>query len=407
MKMEKNKLCQVLKTWNYRNLPNDIITGRLLDDGTLVLNGHGTIPSTTNAPWQEYSNLIVKIITMWGITRIDDNAFLGYQNLREVELSNSVRHIGSNAFANTINLRYVDMPLYLESIETKAFADSGIEEVYVPELVTNISKSAFQNCRYLKTVEFSKNCKLKTIDCDTFDNCNILQNVTLHSKLEVIDSRAFARCPFLRTITIPKGMVDIGAFAFNKSGLEEVTFLGNPNDIRIDDNAFGKCAIKKVEIKAKNIFELNIDSYKISPYKGAFKDTPWLNSLAVQEPEYHILHIFDTTPPRLVLRMKNICYLLKNYHSKRKFEYYRFNEREYECLTTLQEYHKKAERYFREFNSVLNNNRSFYNTIRTKYDDLLKLVIACVESKHSDKKTKELASAMFELDRLKKSEENY
>ena len=403
---EKINVVQILKTWNYRNLPNDMITARLLDNGTLLINGCGTVPSNNHAPWQEYSNLIVKIITMWGITRIDDNAFSGYQNLREVNLSNSVRHIGSQAFANTINLRYVDMPMYLVSIETKAFFDSGIEEVYLPDTIQNISKGAFQNCRYLKTIDFNKNAKIKTIESDTFDNCNILQEVNLPKNLQVIDSRAFARCPLLRNISLPTKLKDINSFAFTKSGVETVKFLDNPNKIKINDSAFSKCNIKEV-ITPKNIFELNIDRTKISPYKGAFKNTPWLNSLPVQEPEYEILHIFDnTTPLRLVLKMNNICYLLKNYHSKRNFTYYRFNENEYNSLLAINDYHDKAERYFREFTSILNDNRSFYNTIRTKYDDLLKLVIKCVESKHSTKYTNELNLAMTELEKLKKTELN-
>ena len=404
-KLDNKYKAPVIKSWNYENLPNDIITARLLADGTLLLNGYGMVPNSNHAPWSEYSNLIVRVATLWGITKIEESAFLDYKNLREVELSNSVRVIGSFAFANTLNLRYVDMPMYLESIETKAFMDSGIEVVDLPETLINISRSAFQNCRYLRKVTFHKNCKLKTINSDTFDNCPALHKLTLHKNLEVIDSRAFSRCPLLKQVTFGKKMTHINSFAFNKSGIEEVSFLDNPNKININDNAFNRCDIKNVHIAPKNIFELNIDSTRLSPYKGAFKYTTWLQSLPVQEPDYQILHVFDyINPPRLVLRMNNICYLLKNYHSKNKFTYFRFNEKEYKYLLEINDYHVKAERYFREFNSVLNDNRSFYNTIRNIYYDLLDLVVRCVESKHNKKLSNQLDLAMQKLRRLKETE---
>ena len=81
---------------------------------------------------------ILTDITVTG-TWIEEYAFRGLDNLRNVTIANSVTSIGKSAF----------------------YECAGLEEIIIPENVTNISESAFYRCNNLKNVTIlSKNCHI-------------------------------------------------------------------------------------------------------------------------------------------------------------------------------------------------------------------------------------------------------
>ena len=100
-------------------------------------------------------------------------------------------------------------------IAAEAFKDSAVEEVILPEGITDINYSTFENCASLK-------------------------KITLPEGLREIGFHAFKDCTSLRRINLPEGLVEIGWGAFLCcSALENVAFPSTLTDI--DSNAFEKC----------------------------------------------------------------------------------------------------------------------------------------------------------------------
>lgn len=111
--------------------------------------------------------------------------------------------IGPLAFQGDTNLKTIDFLFGTKNIiiGNKAFEGSGLENVILPEGVTEIGREAFQNT------------KIKAIH--------------LPSSLKTIREKAFATCPELRMIVIPEGVEQIETTAFeNNFNLSGVYVLG-------------------------------------------------------------------------------------------------------------------------------------------------------------------------------------
>lgn len=81
------------------------------------------------------------------------------------------------------------------------FEDLEVEEVIIPETVTEISGSAFKNCKNLKQID-------------------------LPSKLEIIGTMSFESSG-IKSIALPESVKEIGRLAFRYSDLEEIRGLEN------------------------------------------------------------------------------------------------------------------------------------------------------------------------------------
>ena len=66
---------------------------------------------------------------------------------------------------------------------------------------------------------------ITTIGDNAFEDCRLLENVTLPDSLETIGNYAFSECISLKEITIPENVSSIGDYAFNDcSSLESLEF---------------------------------------------------------------------------------------------------------------------------------------------------------------------------------------
>lgn len=106
------------------------------------------------------------------------------------ELSNYLLELGINP-----------MNYFEDFIPAHAFFGCDIlTSVVIPDSVVMIENSAFTGCRNLKSVVFSENSRLTTIDIYAFGGCIDLTEVTIPDTVTFFGKWAFADCRNLASI---------------------------------------------------------------------------------------------------------------------------------------------------------------------------------------------------------------
>ena len=84
-----------------------------------------------------------------------------------------------------------------------SFEESDITSIEIGDNVTYIGKSAFRECKNLKTVKLGKS--ILNIDEGAFNECSALEEITLPKSLEKLGGSIFAGCTSLKKVTVEDG----------------------------------------------------------------------------------------------------------------------------------------------------------------------------------------------------------
>ena len=222
------------------------------------------IPNTVDAPDNEDAlPEIEPEIRTYRVTKINDEVFMGNDDITSVTLGDNVEvigewafrgcdgitsvtlgsrvwSIGEQAFAYCTNLATVNVNNVLRTIGTQAFIGcSALTAFNFPQTVTTIGSSAFSNCKSLTTIRIPNN--VTTLATGVFSDCTSLSSVTFPSNLTTIGSQAFARCSALTNSAIPESVTTIGSSAFQ--GCTGFTTLTIPNNVvTIGGRAYMSCS---------------------------------------------------------------------------------------------------------------------------------------------------------------------
>lgn len=220
---------------------NGLITGYAGDGGNVV------IPSTIDGKtivgiWINafQNNTTIESITMPStLERIEEYAFDGCTNLRNIELNEGLQYIGVGAFSSTTALSSVWFPTTLTEIGNSAFSNSGLNSVYVPETVKLVGSSVFKDCTRLSSAIFM--AEMEYLPQHIFSNCATLKDVYLREGIYTINKSAFYNCTSLQDITLPTTIKTIGEYAFyGCSKIEKLDFT-NTRLETVDYYAFQNC----------------------------------------------------------------------------------------------------------------------------------------------------------------------
>ena len=171
--------------------------------------------------------------------QIDDGVLTAYLgNGGEVIIPEEVTKIGTSAFQNCTALTKVTIPESVTTIGTYAFRGcTGLTEVRIPKSVTTIEGYAFYGCTGLAEVTFNEG--LQEIGSYAFEG-SALCAVAFPASLTTIGSYAF-RNTSLAEVAFNEGLQKIGSEAFNGcTALRTVVF---PTSLTsIGDYAFSGCS---------------------------------------------------------------------------------------------------------------------------------------------------------------------
>ena len=189
-------------------------------------------------------------------------------------------YISDKCFLDFTLLETAKLPKELDIIGHRAFENCRmLQEITIPASVTEIDDSAFDNCRSLSAVHFggsteeqaddpaASQCALQRIGNWAFYNCHQLQELNIPEGVTEIGDAAFYGCSYLEDLVLPSSLQTIGDNCFSLCSKLE----------RIIVNA----AIPPA-IEAKTFYEVNrsipvyvpkgsLEAYKADTYWSEFR----------------------------------------------------------------------------------------------------------------------------------------
>ena len=159
--------------------------------------------------------------------------------LAAVVLPEGLTSIGASAFENCTSLTEISLPKDLTSIGSSAFRNTSLTEITLPNNLTTIEPSTFSRCVSITKITLPNN--VLHIQMFAFKGCTSLAEIiNLPDSLIWIEEYAFDECTSLTKITLPSGMKEIHRAAFRMcTSLTKITL---PNGLKsIGDDAFKNC----------------------------------------------------------------------------------------------------------------------------------------------------------------------
>ncbi len=184
-----------------------------------------------------------------GTIGIGDMAFRNYNNLKSIDIPDSVKYIGTNAFSNCSLLESISLNGVV-SVGANAFSEcTALKSVTFGDNLTSISYGVFSGCTGIKDVYLSNIkawCETEFVGYNSnpmfyaenvylggalltdlvvpdgvtriglyaFYDCDTLKSVKLPNSVTYIGNYAFAYCRSLESINIPDSVTVIGQDAF-------------------------------------------------------------------------------------------------------------------------------------------------------------------------------------------------
>ncbi len=134
----------------------------------------------------------------------------------------------------------------VKGIGANCFKDSKIVSVYIPDTVTSIGNSAFENCSTLSSVTFASNVTKVDIGANAFKNCIALKEMNLPA-CPTVGLTAFDNCTALKKIIFSRGTESIGSYCFSNCRSLESVYM--PNSVTtFGTNVFDGCNQEKMKV---------------------------------------------------------------------------------------------------------------------------------------------------------------
>lgn len=144
--------------------------------------------------------------------------------IENITLPEGMTEIDERAFFYCSSLMSIEIPDGVTSIGRNAFSGcSNLTNITIPNGVTSIDDSLFSDCSSLTSINIPYG--VKSIDINAFYCCSSLISIEIPDGVTSIGNQAFANCSSLMSITIPDGVTSIGDWAFSSCSKKHNTQL--------------------------------------------------------------------------------------------------------------------------------------------------------------------------------------
>lgn len=179
---------------------------KLIVDGNVInvraVNG-SEYERMSLAPFSiEDNKHLERVILRDGVKIISNDAFNSFEELGEVEMTNSVGFIGKQAFEGCKKLKDIKSLRNIRYIADGAFrACNSLEQIELGDKLEGIGKYAFNMCENLKEIVIPSS--VKQIFTGAFSECWSLERLIIPESVEYIGRQVFSRNSKLKEVKIP------------------------------------------------------------------------------------------------------------------------------------------------------------------------------------------------------------
>lgn len=181
---------------------------------------------------------VKKVTIPEGVRLIKNLAFHGCTALTTVVLPSSLEEMTEYTFYQCTNLKTVSLDTAnskLTKIGQYSFADCGkLTGFDIPSSLKELEEGVFACCSSLKKIIIPD--MVEKIDRSAFCECTNVTEIKLPANLKIISNASFSECTNLKTIDLPDTVTEIGAFAFESTGLTSITIPASVETV--DETAF-------------------------------------------------------------------------------------------------------------------------------------------------------------------------
>ena len=157
--------------------------------------------------------LVTDLVIPDSVTEINAYAFLGCTGLTSATIGNSVVYYAGD-IADWCGISFGDMYANPLCYAGKLYIDGQIvEDLVIPDSVTEIKAYAFSGCTGLTSVAIGNS--VTDIGSNAFSGCTGLTSVTIPDSVTSIGYYAFSGCTGLTSVTIPDSVTSIGNDTFS------------------------------------------------------------------------------------------------------------------------------------------------------------------------------------------------
>lgn len=190
--------------------------------------------------------------SFWSVKTIEGGAFYNCTGLTSVVIPDSVQSMGIETFAGCSNLESLTIPF----VGAKSGVKSTDSEIYSFGYIfgtIEYTNSYFsrQHTKYdngkIRTDDYRLPMSLKTVNVSggeildyAFENCMYIENISIPNSITQIGEFAFLGCAYLKSFDIPQGVTEIKQETF-KSCASLVSITVPSNVTTLDDNCFSYC----------------------------------------------------------------------------------------------------------------------------------------------------------------------
>ena len=220
---------------------------------------------------------------------ISDNCFQS-KKIEKIQIPNTITYIGKSAFEDCQNLEIIRLPYDLEEIDDYGFKNcKSLKHLYFNNQLVHIGKYCFSGCSNLQQINLP--ATLTNMGEGAFYNCTDLTSANIPNKTTIVPAGCFSNCPNLERVSLHNNILRIEEYAF--AGCSRLDSIHIPwNCEVIGSRAFSHCRdLQQIKIttksaridplafyKCRNITELNLMGVNRIGYK-AFAQCEQLKNL--------------------------------------------------------------------------------------------------------------------------------
>ncbi len=205
-------------------------------------------------------------------------------SLTTVTLENGITDFGQ-ALRNS-KIESITVPESVTMLNSSAFEDCvKLSSVTLPDTLETVKQYAFWNCESLTDITIPQS--VTTMEWRIFEECDKLENAVILAQISVLPVRTFQNCYALKSVTLPETLTKVDTEAFkNCTALESVYYRGTSadwnNNVTVEN---GNECLGGIDSNAQMYFFPDTVKLNKSTYKMDFQDT--FNLKFTATPENH------------------------------------------------------------------------------------------------------------------------